>query len=582
MEENKTILICGATGFIGRNLLDYYYKQNKYKIKATHFKRPAVKGYDGVEWINCDLRDSKQVQEAVNGVDIILQFAATTTGAKDIVSKPYIHVTDNAVINSLLLREAFEQGTEHFIFPSCTIMYQKSETAIKESDFNPSEEIQSFYYGAGHTKIYLEKMCEFYSRLGKTKHTVVRHSNMYGPYDKYDLEKSHVFGATITKVMTSEDGKVNVWGTGEEKRDLLYVEDLVDFIDVAINKQTTPYELVNVGLGEGIKIKDLVYKIVKHSERDLEIIHDLTKPTVPTSLYLDCSYAKKLFGWEPKHTLDEGIEKTIKWYKENKIPTTAVIIQSRSRVDKLNVTIQMLYDTCDDENDFDIIVVVDDDQKELYAHLKDIFPKTIWLYPEHTPNNWGNLRKIQNDFIKNTNYYFNWCISDDILGVYKGWDSAIKEKKHYFKDDLFTMYQSNDYRGGFGIYNNMFCNEDYKNTSNEDISNNVYHYCECLPISTKKWVEFMAPIYENEEYSTQHELLTGLIVGILKKKYNIERLIKCGLGFDTVINEGASNNIVDTNDGLTRNAAYFKLAEDNFSKLLPIAEKIYNEIKKIK
>jgi nucleoside-diphosphate-sugar epimerase len=140
---------------------------------------------------------------------------------------------------------------------------------------------------------------------------------MYGPYDKYDLEKSHVFGATITKVMTSEDGKVNVWGTGEEKRDLLYVEDLVDFIDVAINKQTTPYELVNVGLGEGIKIKDLVYKIVKHSERDLEIIHDLTKPTVPTSLYLDCSYAKKLFGWGPKHTLDEGIKKTINWYKNN-------------------------------------------------------------------------------------------------------------------------------------------------------------------------------------------------------------------------------------------------------------------------
>jgi len=313
----KTILICGATGFIGRNLLDFYYKQGKYNIKATHFKRPALKGYDGVEWVHCDLRDSNQVREIVNGVDIILQFAATTTGAKDIVSKPYIHVTDNAVMNSLLLREAFEQNIEHFIFPSCTIMYQKSETAIKESDFNPSEEIQSFYFGAGYTKVYLEKMCEFYSRLGKTKHTVIRHSNMYGPYDKYDLEKSHVFGATMTKVMTSQNGEINVWGTGEEKRDLLYVEDLVDFIDTAINKQESQYELFNVGLGEGIKIKDLVKKIIKYSGKKIKIKHDLTKPTVPTSLYLDCSKVKNIFGWEPKYSLDEGIIETLNWYKNN-------------------------------------------------------------------------------------------------------------------------------------------------------------------------------------------------------------------------------------------------------------------------
>lgn len=315
--KNKTILICGATGFIGRNLLDYYYNLKSYKIKATHFKRPAIEGYDGVEWIKADLRNPLTVKEILQGVDIIMQFAATTTGAKDIVSKPYIHVTDNAVMNSLLLREAFEQNIEHFIFPSCTIMYQKSETAIKESDFNPSEEIQPFYFGAGYTKVYLEKMCEFYSRLGKTKHTVIRHSNMYGPYDKYDLEKSHVFGATITKVMESKDGKVNVWGTGEEKRDLLYVGDLIDFIDTALTQQENSYELFNVGLGEGIKIKDLVSKIITHSGKQLEMVHDLSKPTVPTSLFLDCSRAKKLLNWGPKHTLDEGIKKTLTWYKAN-------------------------------------------------------------------------------------------------------------------------------------------------------------------------------------------------------------------------------------------------------------------------
>jgi len=297
----KRILICGATGFIGRNLLDYYYQKGEHKIRAVHFKRLPVEGYPGVEWMNCDLRNPRHIREALKDVDIIFQFAATTTGAKDIISKPYIHVTDNAVMNSLLLREAFEQHVEHFVFPSCTIMYQKSEEALKESDFNPTDDLLSFYYGAGHTKIYLEKMCEFYASFGRTKHTVLRHSNMYGPHDKYDLEKSHVTGATIAKVMTSTDGKVNVWGAGEESR----------------TKQKEPYELFNVGLGSAIQIKDLVHTIIECSGRDLEVVHDLSKPTIPTSLFLDCSRAQEKLGWTPSHTLEEGLTKALAWYKEN-------------------------------------------------------------------------------------------------------------------------------------------------------------------------------------------------------------------------------------------------------------------------
>tara|TARA_B100001093_G_scaffold513952_1_gene586943 strand:+ start:3191 stop:4138 length:948 start_codon:yes stop_codon:yes gene_type:complete len=313
----KTILICGATGFIGRNLLEYYYKQGKYKIIATHYNRPIIDGYSGVKWVNIDLRDPIAVKSILNGVDIVLQFAATTSGSKDIITRPYIHVTDNAVMNSLLLRECYEQNIEHFVFPSCTVMYQPSDKALSENDWNGNDEIFPTYFGVGNTKVYIEKMCEFFSRLGKTKHTVMRHSNMYGPYDKYDLERSHMFGATITKVMTSQNGKVNVWGTGEESRDLLYVDDLVGFVDAAINNQKSDYELFNVGLGKATQVKDVVSKIITHSGKDLEMVHDLSKPTIPTSLFLNCKKAKDLLDWEPRTTLDEGIKKTIKWYKEN-------------------------------------------------------------------------------------------------------------------------------------------------------------------------------------------------------------------------------------------------------------------------
>lgn len=324
----KKMLICGATGFIGRNLLDYFYKKGTYDIRAIEHTFLKNKNniididwvftdlYD-IDWCIGDLREQKDVKNIMKDVDIVLQFAATTSGANDIVNRPYIHVTDNAVMNSLLLREAYEQGVEHFIFPSCTVMYQPSDKALKETDFNPADEIYKTYFGVGNTKVYIEKMCEFFSRLGVTKHTVIRHSNIYGPHDKYDLEKSHVFGATITKVMTNETGKMKVWGTGEAGRDLLHVDDLVHFVDLAIEKQTTSYELFNVGSGKATKIIDLVNKIIQHSGKEIEIEHDLSKPDIPTSLFLDYSKAKDILGWKPEIDIDEGIKQTLKWYKEN-------------------------------------------------------------------------------------------------------------------------------------------------------------------------------------------------------------------------------------------------------------------------
>ena len=102
----KTILLCGANGFIGKNILKRFSKNSEYKIIATYFNsKPDTRYSKNIIWKKADLRNPVDVSNVVKGVDIILQYAATTTGAKDIVSKPYIHVTDNAVMNSLLLRK---------------------------------------------------------------------------------------------------------------------------------------------------------------------------------------------------------------------------------------------------------------------------------------------------------------------------------------------------------------------------------------------------------------------------------------------------------------------------------------------
>lgn len=319
----QKILICGATGFIGRNLTEQLSQREEFEVHAVRFQRPEY-SCANVIWHQADLRQPELVDQLMQGMDIVIQAAATTSGSKDIVTRPFIHVTDNAVMNSYLFRSAFEHKIKHVIFFSCTVMYQSSEKALKETDFDANQALHPRYMGVGNTKLYMEKMCEFYAGLAETKFTAIRHSNIYGPYDKFDLEKSHVFGATITKVMTAKD-KIKVWGTGEEERDLLHVNDLVHFVELALKNQKEKYRLYNCGLGQAISIKNLVHKIVALSGKNLMIEHDLSQPTIKTSLFLDCSFAKKELGWEPKINIDQGIQDTLAWWKTHLAEKTAAV-----------------------------------------------------------------------------------------------------------------------------------------------------------------------------------------------------------------------------------------------------------------
>lgn len=308
------IVICGASGFIGRNIAEKLAIRDDLEVFGTYFKNKPTGISKKIKLIQADLTKKKDVDKVVKGRDIIIQAAAVTSGSKDIVTKPYIHVTDNVVMNSLIFRAAFENKLKHVVFFSCTIMYPNQVRSVKEEDFR--YQITDKYFGVGWTKVYLEKMCEFFSKISKTKYTAIRHSNIYGPFDKYDLVHSHVLGATITKVMTAEE-KIVVWGDGSESRDLLYVSDLVDFVELILSHQKTPFELVNVGFGSAISVASLVKKIIAVSGKKIKIEFDISKPTIKFSLSLNLDKAKKVYNWKPKVVIEEGIKKTISWYQQN-------------------------------------------------------------------------------------------------------------------------------------------------------------------------------------------------------------------------------------------------------------------------
>jgi len=329
------ILVCGADGFMGTNIARYFAGLDGFEVFGTVYRgkgNASISNYwlsghsiklgftDLAHLLSVDLTKEEEVTEVMRKVspDIVIQAAAVTSGSKDITERPYIHVTDSTVMNTWLLRAAYEYNVKHLLYLSCGIMYQPGDVPRKETDFNEHDEIFKTYFGAGWMKVFTEKQCEFYSRLGRTKHTIIRHTNTYGTFDKYDFEHSHFFGATVRKVMDAEDGgEIVVWGTGEETaRDLVYVDDVVDFMRRAIVGQVDPFVLCNVSAGVAYTVKEVVEEIVRVSGKNLKIVYDTSKPSIPTKLALDWSKAAQLFGWAPCTSLTEGIQKTLDWYKE--------------------------------------------------------------------------------------------------------------------------------------------------------------------------------------------------------------------------------------------------------------------------
>ena len=311
-------LVCGATGFIGRNIIEFLAQDKSLKIRAVYHNKPPfdTSKFPNVEWVYGDLCNNEHVSMIMDDVSVVIQAAATTSGSKDITSSPYLHVTDNAIMNSLLLRQAYHSAVSKFIFFSCTVMYHSSDIPLREDDFDPSIPLNQKYFGVASTKLYIESLLDFYARISDMTTVAIRHSNVYGQYDKYDLERSHVFGASVSKVMAATD-QVEVWGSGIEERDLIHVDDLMSFLSCILSKPLRSYNLFNCGGGSKISVASLVQLIIDCSGKNLSIVFNTSKPSIKTSVCLDNSKASEILGWFPQISLESGINKTLRWYSDN-------------------------------------------------------------------------------------------------------------------------------------------------------------------------------------------------------------------------------------------------------------------------
>lgn len=312
------VCITGATGFIGTNLAIEFNKQSKYEVFGTYNEKKPHKFIKKENWIKINLKDSIDKQKNLfSGFDIVVMCAAVSSGAKNIIQKPEIFVADNTLINQNTIINCVNAQVKHVIFPSCSIMYQSSESIQNENDVN-LEKIQKNYIGGAAMKLYAEGLCKFYSSRCNTKFSVLRHTNCIGPYDKFDPTLSHVFASVIMKTNNKKE-TVEVWGDGSEGRDFLYITDLTDLILTLIDNQKDTFELLCVGSSRIIKIRDLYSLVLKERKIEKKLFFDTSKPSIPVTICLSHEKAKNKYGWHPSVSLEEGIKKVIDWTLKNNI-----------------------------------------------------------------------------------------------------------------------------------------------------------------------------------------------------------------------------------------------------------------------
>lgn len=315
--EGKKVLVAGGTGFVGVNLIKRLLSLNADITATIHKKEPIIID-DRIKYKRCDLTKIEDCKDAVENIDYVFMCAANTQGAAVLDKNPLVHVTPNILMNSQMLESAYFAKVKKFLWIGSSTGYPPTDNRPVKEEEMMNKDPYDKYFCVGWMKRYTEVLCRMYSeKLKNPMVTVVlRPTNIYGEYDKFDFETSHVFAALIRRVVERHN-PIEVWGTGDDVRDLIYVDDFIDAILLAIEKINL-YNPINIGFGKGYSIKELLKMILEvDGYTSAKVIFDPSKPsTIPIRL-VDITKAETVLGFKPKTDLKEGIRKTIKWYREN-------------------------------------------------------------------------------------------------------------------------------------------------------------------------------------------------------------------------------------------------------------------------
>ena len=301
------ILLTGATGMVGRNLLE-----NK-DISKFNLLTPSSKELNLFDYAKVDKYIKKYKPT------FIIHAAGIVGGIQANIAHPVSFLVDNFDMGRNIIMAAKNNGVKNLLNLGSSCMYPRdainplSEDLILKGELEPTNE------GYALAKIMSSRLCEYINKEdNRFNYKTIIPCNLYGRYDKFNSKHSHMIPAVIKKI---HDAKIQglrsieIWGDGKARREFMYAGDLADFIFYAIKNFGKIPQNLNVGLGVDYTINEYYQIIAKVIGYEGEFTHDLTKPIGMKQKLINDSKLLEL-GWKYKTSLEEGIEKIYDFYKQ--------------------------------------------------------------------------------------------------------------------------------------------------------------------------------------------------------------------------------------------------------------------------
>ena len=307
MLQDSTIFVAGHRGLVGSAIVRRLQRGGCNKLLLA-----------GRDQLDLRSRDSVEAFFAANKPEIVFLAAAKVGGIHANNSYPAQFLFDNLQIQDNVIDAAYRHGAKKLTFLGSSCIYPKLAPQPIREDYlltGPLEPTNEWYAIA---KIAGIKLCQAYRREYGFNAISLMPTNLYGPGDNFDLSNSHVLPALMRKFHEAKangDPQVVMWGSGTPRREFLHVDDLAD----AVVQLTGTYEgedIVNIGVGEDISIRELAELMREITGYQGEIVNDTSKPDGTPRKLLDVSRLRAL-GWQAKIPLRQGIEETYRWFLEH-------------------------------------------------------------------------------------------------------------------------------------------------------------------------------------------------------------------------------------------------------------------------